>query len=82
MHTFSEIVLALFLIADLALAGASRLKSAIRFVALQGWIVGVLPIILWDWQASGMPGVKNMGYIFNECGRQGGGDASSSVVCR
>ena len=56
MHTFSEIVLALFLIADLALAGASRLKSAIRFVALQGWIVGVLPIFLWDWQANGCPG--------------------------
>lgn len=61
MHTFSEIVLALFLIADLALAGASRLKSAIRFVALQGWIVGVLPIFLWDWQANGCPGIRIWG---------------------
>lgn len=61
MHTFSEIVLALFLIADLALAGASRLKSAIRIVALQGWIVGMLPIFLWDWQASGCPEIRICG---------------------
>ncbi len=58
MLTLSEIVLALFLIADLALAGASRLKSAIRFVAVQGWTVGVLPILLWDWQAGGCPGAR------------------------
>ena len=61
MHTFSEIVLALFLIADLALARASRLKSAIRIVALQGWIVGMLPIYLWDWQASGCPEIRICG---------------------
>lgn len=61
MHTFSEIVLALFLIADLALARASRLKSAIRIVALQGWIVGMLPIFLWDWQASGCPEIRICG---------------------
>ena len=55
MLTLSEIVLALFLIADLALAGASRLKYAIRFVAIQGWMVGVLPILLWNWQENGCP---------------------------
>ena len=58
MLTLSEIVLALFLIADLALAGASRLKYAIRFVAIQGWMVGVLPIFLWDWQGGGCPGAR------------------------
>ena len=58
MLTLSEIVLALFLIADLALAGASRLKYAIRFVAIQGWMVGVLPIFLWDWQDGGCPGAR------------------------
>lgn len=58
MHTFSEIALALFLMADLALAGASRLKYAIRLVALQGWIVGILPVFLWNWQASGCPGMR------------------------
>lgn len=58
MLTLSEIVLALFLIADLALSGASRLKYAIRFVAIQGWMVGVLPILLWNWQENGCPGVR------------------------
>jgi hydrogenase-4 component E len=58
MHTFSEIVLAIFLIADLALAGAGRLKYAIRLVALQGWIVGILPVFLWNWQANGCPGMR------------------------
>ena len=58
MLTLSEIVLALFLIADLALAGASRLKYAIRFVAIQGWIVGVLPVLLWNWQENGYPGAR------------------------
>ena len=58
MLTLSEIVLALFLIADLALAGASRLKYAIRFVAILGWIVGVLPVLLWNWQENGSPGAR------------------------
>ena len=58
MLALSEIVLALFLIADLALAGASRLKYAIRFVAIQGWIVGVLPVLLWNWQENGCPGAR------------------------
>jgi hydrogenase-4 component E len=56
MLAFAEIVLALFLISDLALAGASRLRSAIRFVAVQGWVVGILPLLLWDWQMGGCPG--------------------------
>ena len=58
MLTLSEIVLALFLIADLALAGASRLKYAIRFVAIQGWMVGVLPVLLWNWEGNGCPGAR------------------------
>ena len=58
MLTLSEIVLALFLIADMALAGASRIKYAIRFVAIQGWMVGVLPILLWNWHGNGCPGAR------------------------
>ena len=58
MLTISEIALALFLIDDLALAGASRLKYAIRLVAMQGWIVGLLPVFLWNWQADGCPGAR------------------------
>jgi hydrogenase-4 component E len=55
MLTLSEIAMALFLIADLALAGASRLKYAISLVAMQGWTVGVLPLLLWDWHSNGCP---------------------------
>lgn len=58
MSTLSEIVLALFLVADLTLAGASRLRSAIRIVAMQGLIVGALPVLLWDWTDGGCPGMR------------------------
>ena len=55
MSALSEIVLALFLLANLVLAGTGRLKSAIRIVALQGWAVGLLPLLLWDWTSGGAP---------------------------
>lgn len=58
MLTLSEIALALFLLADLALAGSSRLKHAIRLVSAQGWAVGLLPVLLWNWQANGCPGAR------------------------
>ena len=55
MLTFSEIILALFLLANLALAGSGRLTHAIRLVAAQGFAVGALPLLLWDWQSAGLP---------------------------
>ena len=58
MPALSEIALALFIISDLALAGASRLRFAIRLVAVQGWIVGGLPLLLWNWQGDGCPGAR------------------------
>ena len=58
MLTLSEIVLALFLLSDLALAGSGRLNHAIRLVAAQGWAVGLLPVILWDWQGCGCPEMR------------------------
>ena len=58
MLTLSEIVLALFLLSDLALAGSGRLNHAIRLVAAQGWAVGLLPVILWNWQDSGCPDAR------------------------
>lgn len=58
MPTLPEILLALFLIADLAFAGASRLRSAIRLVAFQGLAVGVLPVLMWNWTAEGCPGAR------------------------
>jgi hydrogenase-4 component E len=58
MLTLSEIVLALFLLSDLSLAGASRLKHAIRLVAAQGLAVGLLPLLLWDWAAGSPPAAR------------------------
>ena len=58
MVMLSEIALALFLIGDLVLAGVSRLRSAIRFVAMQGCVVGILPILLWNWAGEGCPGAR------------------------
>ena len=55
MLTLSEIAMALFLVADLALAGASRLKYAISLVALQGWLVGLMPLLGWQWSLEGCP---------------------------
>ena len=58
MITLSEIALALFLTSNLVLAGASRLRSAVRFVAMQGVIVGALPVLMWDWPVEGCPGIR------------------------
>ena len=58
MLTLSEIVLALFLLSDLALAGSGRLNHAIRLVAAQGWTVGLLPVILWNWQGADCPDAR------------------------
>ncbi len=58
MLTLSEIAMALFLVADLALAGASRLKYAISLVALQGWLVGLMPLLGWQWSLEGCPEMR------------------------
>jgi hydrogenase-4 component E len=58
MTTLSEIALALYLVSDLVLAGASRLKSAVRFVAMQGVVVGILPVLMWNWSDEGCPGAR------------------------
>ena len=55
MLSLSEILLALFLLTNLILAGTGRLPQAIRLVAAQGWLVGLLPLCLWNWSASGTP---------------------------
>ncbi len=58
MITLSEIALALYLVSDLVLAGANRLKSAVRFVAMQGVVVGILPVLMWNWADEGCPGAR------------------------
>jgi len=54
MIALPEILLTLMLLANLALAGSGRLHHAIRLMAAQGWMVGLLPLLLWNW-GSGLP---------------------------
>lgn len=58
MTSLSEILLTLFLMANLLLAGTGRLLPAIRLVAAQGWMTGILPLLLWDWSAGGAPACR------------------------
>jgi len=58
MISCSEILLTLFLLTNLALAGTGRLPKAIQLVAAQGWFIGLLPILLWNWPEAGAPGMR------------------------
>jgi len=58
MTNCAEILLTLFLLTNLALAGTGRLPQAIRLVAIQGWFIGLLPLLLWDWPGAGVPGAR------------------------
>jgi len=58
MSALSEILLTLFLLSNLALAGTGRLPKAIQLVAAQGWFIGILPILLWNWAGAGVPGAR------------------------
>ena len=58
MLTVSEIVLAMFLLSNLTLAGSGRLNHAIRLVAAQGWAVGLSPLLLWDCQCDNLPELR------------------------
>lgn len=58
MTSLSEILLTLFLLTNLMLAGTGRLSPAIRLVAAQGWFIGLLPIVLWQWPEAGAPGTR------------------------
>lgn len=55
MHILAEITLALFVLSDLALAGTSRLMQAVKLVAAQGLAIGLLPLLVWDWNSHGLP---------------------------
>lgn len=58
MISSSEILLTLFLLTNLLLAGTGRLPPAIRLVAAQGWFIGLLPLLLWNWADAGTPGLR------------------------
>ena len=47
-----EITLACILGVNLFLAASSRLLSCIRWVALQGFLLAVLPLVMWNWSCS------------------------------
>lgn len=46
MNFFSDVFLAALVVINLALAGVSRLPTAIRIVALQGFMIGLLPFVI------------------------------------
>ena len=54
MTGLTEIILAAILGADLILAASSRLFHCIKVVAFQGILLGVLPLVIWNW-SQGMP---------------------------
>ena len=58
MISASEILLTLFLLTNLLLAGTGRLPPAIRLVAARGWFIGLLPLLLWNWSDAGAPGLR------------------------
>lgn len=57
MTQVSEICLTLLLLTNLALAGTGRLHQAIRLMSVQGLLVGLLPILLWNWP-EGAPALR------------------------
>lgn len=54
MTGFMEIILACILGVNLFLAASSRLLSCIRGVAIQGFLLALLPLVMWNW-SEGMP---------------------------
>ncbi len=51
MTGLTEILFIAILALDLFLAAASRLLHCIRLVALQGFLVGILPLAVWEWSS-------------------------------
>ena len=49
MTAWSEAILAAFLLTDLMLAASSRLLHCIRIVAVQGILLGILPLVVRAW---------------------------------
>ena len=49
MTAWCEAILAAFLLTDLMLAASSRLLHCIRIVAVQGILLGILPLVVRAW---------------------------------
>ncbi len=54
MTELTEILLALILLTNIVMAGSSRLMRCIKVIALQGVLIGLLPLAVADW-SSGTP---------------------------
>ncbi len=52
MSSLPEIILVLFLLSSIVLVSSSRLMHCIQLVALQGVLLGIMPLIFWNWQSS------------------------------
>jgi len=50
MNTTADIVMIVLVLTNLMLLGSSRLGACIRTVAVQGIVVGLLPVLLNDWR--------------------------------
>lgn len=55
MNMSSDLVLTAFLAICLMLSASSRLVHCIRLVALQGILLGVMPLLMWNWDKA-LPG--------------------------
>ena len=51
MTESTELVLAAILLANIAMAASSRLMSCIKIIAVQGLLIGILPLAVWNWSA-------------------------------
>lgn len=47
--SFAPMLLILFMMVCFMLAGSSRLQHCIRLIAVQGLLIGCVPLLTWDW---------------------------------
>lgn len=57
MNMTSDLILTGFMALCLMLCASSRLVHCVRLVALQGILLGVLPVVMWNW-GKGLPGCE------------------------
>jgi hydrogenase-4 component E len=51
MSSLPEIILILFLLSSIILASSSRLIHCVQLVSVQGVLLGIVPLVFWDWQS-------------------------------
>ena len=55
MTDISEIILAVLLLIDLSLVASARMLRCIHLAALHGLLIGIFPLVLWDYSGEGFP---------------------------